>query len=115
MYLQTDSRVAGLVHLLSIGLRVLTLVEYVVRRNLAASGDKLRGVYAGQPGRGTSRPSAELLLEAFRGLDLRVVEAQGVRYRTVSPLTAVQKHILQLLEIPCHVYEGLAGSFSGSG
>jgi transposase len=115
MYLQTESRVVGLVHLLSIGLRVLTLVEYVVRRSLAAGGEKLRGVYAGQPGRGTSRPSAELLLEAFRGLDLRVVEAEGVRYRTVSRLTAVQKRILQLLEIPCHVYEGLAGSFSGSG
>jgi transposase len=115
LYLQTDSRVVGLVHLLSIGLRVLTLVEYVVRRSLAACGEKLYGVYAGQPGRGTSRPSAELLLEAFQGLDLRVVEAAGVRYRTVSPLTAVQKRILQLLEIPCHVYEGLAGSFSGSG
>ena len=115
MYLQTDSRVVGLVHLLSIGLRVLTLVEYVVRRSLAACGEKLRGVYAGQPGRGTSRPSAELLLEAFRGLDLRIVESDGVRYRTVSPLKAVQKRILQLLEIPCHVYEGLAGCFSGSG
>jgi transposase len=115
MYLQTDSRVVGLVHLLSIGLRVLTLVEYVVRRSLAACGEKLRGVYAGQPGRGTSRPSAELLLEAFRGLDLRIVEAAGVRYRMVSPLSSVQKHILQLLDIPCHVYEGLAGSFSGGG
>jgi transposase len=115
MYLQTDNRVVGLVHLLSIGLRVLTLVEYVVRRSLAACGEKLRGVYAGQPGRGTSRPSAELLLAKFQGLDLRVVEAQGVRYRTVKPLTAVQKRILQLLEVPCHVYEGLAGCFSGSG
>jgi transposase len=115
MYLQTDSRVAGLVHLLSIGLRVLTLVEYVVRRGLAACGEKLRGVYAGQPGRGTSRPSAELLLAAFRGLDLRIVEAEGIRYRTVSRLTAVQKRILQLLEIPCHVYEGLAGRLFQSG
>jgi len=115
LYLQTDSRVVGLVHLLSIGLRVLTLVEYVVRRSLAACGEKLYGVYAGQPGRGTSRPSAELLLEAFQGLDLRTVEAQGVRYRTVSPLSTWQKRILQLLDIPVHVYEGLAGSFSGSG
>jgi transposase len=115
MYLQTESRVAGLVHLLSIGLRVLTLVEYVVRRNLAARGEKLRGVYAGQPGRGTSRPSAELLLAAFRGVNLRVVEAEGVRYGTVSPLTAVQKRILQLLEIPSHVYKGLEGTFFDSG
>jgi transposase len=115
MDLQTESRVVGLVHLLSIGLRVLTLVEYVARRSLAACGEKLRGVYAGQPGRGTSRPSAELLLAAFRGLDLRIVEAEGVGHRTVTPLNAVQKRILQLLGIPRHVYEGLAGSFFESG
>jgi hypothetical protein len=72
-------------------------------------------IIAGLPGRGTSRPSAELLLEEFRGVDLRVVEAQGDRYRTVSPRAAVRRGILQLLEIPCHVYDGLAGSFSGSG
>jgi len=115
LYLQTETRVQGLVHLLSIGLRALTLVEYVVRRTLAGGGEKLRGVYAGQPGRGTSRPSAELLLAAFRGLDLRIVEAAGVRYRTVSPLNALQRHILQLLDVPCHVYEGLAGRFPGGG
>jgi transposase len=115
MYLQTDRRVAGLVHLLSIGLRVLTLVEYVVRRSLEATEEPLRGVYAGQPGRKTSRPSAELLLGAFRGLDLRIVEADGIRYRTVSPLTRVQRRILQLLDIPSSVYEDLAGRFSGSG
>jgi transposase len=115
MYLQSESRVVGLVHLLSIGLRVLTLVEYVVGRNLAAGGEQLRGVYAGQPGRGTSRPSAELLLAAFRGLNLQVVEADGVRCRTVSPLTAVQKRILQLLEIPSHVYQGLEGTLAHVG
>jgi transposase len=115
MYLQTECRVAGLVHLLSIGLRVLTLLEYVVRRSLEATGEPLRGVYAGQPGRQTRRPSAELLLGAFRGLDLRIVESDGIRYRTVSPLTGVQKRILQLLDIPSSVYEDLAGRFSGSG
>jgi transposase len=115
MYLQTERRVTGLVHLLSIGLRVLTLLEYVARRSLAAAGEPLRGVYAGQPGRQTRRPSAELLLSAFRGLDLRIMEWDGIRYHTISPLTRVQKRILQLLGIPCSVYEDLASSFSESG
>ena len=35
MYLRTDARVKGLIRLLSIGLRVLTLLEFVVRRRLA--------------------------------------------------------------------------------
>jgi hypothetical protein len=48
-------------------------------------------------------------------LNLQVVEADGVRYRTVSPLTAVQERILKLLEIPPHVYKGLEGTFVDTG
>jgi transposase len=100
LYLQTPGRVAGLVPLLSVGLRLLTLLEFVVRRALGRREEKLRNVYPGQAGRGTSRPSAALLLEAFRGLDLRVVEAAGKRYVVVRPLDAVQKRILALLNLP---------------
>jgi len=33
---QRDDQVKGLVHLLSLGLRILTLIEFVVRRQLTA-------------------------------------------------------------------------------
>jgi transposase len=115
LYLQWPRRVVGLVHLLSIGLRLLSLLEFTVRQRLAESGEKLRGVYSGQAGRATTRPSAELLLTAFRGVDLRMVKRQRVRHRSISPLNAVQKRILELLDLPPSIYEGLAGSFSGSG
>lgn len=115
MYLQSEMRVQGLVYLLSIGLRLLSLIEYVVRRNLASGQEKLRGVYPGQAGRGTMSPSAELLLAAFRGLDLRIIARKGKRHRNISPLKAVQKRILALMELPLSIYEGLGGSFSGSG
>ena len=36
MYVQRDDHATGLIRLLSIALRVLTLVEFVVRRQLAA-------------------------------------------------------------------------------
>jgi transposase len=115
MYLQSEARVAGLVHLLSIGLRLLSLIEYVARQNLAKGKEKLRGVYAGQAGRGTMTPSAELLLAAFRGVDLRMVVKKRQRYRRISPLKPVQLRILDLLDLPRRTYEGLAGCFSGSG
>lgn len=41
MYLQRDDRVIGLIRLLTMGLRVLTLPEFVVRRNLAAEGGEI--------------------------------------------------------------------------
>ena len=43
MYLQDDNRATGLIRLLSIALRALTLLEHVVRENLAKTGKKLAG------------------------------------------------------------------------
>ena len=69
-----DEHATGLIRLLSIGLRVLTLLEYVVRRQLAAQGEKLAGLYAGNAKRKTARPTAERLLESFQEMTLTVVE-----------------------------------------
>ncbi len=49
MYLQRDDRATGLIRLLGIGLRVLTLVEFVVRRNLAACGGEIGRSVCRQP------------------------------------------------------------------
>lgn len=65
MYLERDDHATGLIRLLSIGLRVLTLLKFVVRQRLAEEGTELAGLYAGNPKRATSRPTAELILEAF--------------------------------------------------
>jgi transposase len=60
LYLQDEGRIQGLVYLLSLALRVLTLVEWVVRARLHQEGSKVQGIYAGQPGRQTARPRAEV-------------------------------------------------------
>ena len=44
MYVQRDDHATGLIRLLSIALRVLTLLEFVGRRQLAAGGTKLAGL-----------------------------------------------------------------------
>jgi transposase len=49
MYGQRDDHATGLIRLLSIALRVLTLLEFVGRRPLATAGVKLAGLYAGNP------------------------------------------------------------------
>src|SRR3989475_6671021 len=59
MYVERDDHATGLVRLLTIALRVLTLLEFVVRRQLAAEGAKLAGLYAGNPKGETDRPTAE--------------------------------------------------------
>lgn len=108
MYLQDDDRATGLIRLLSIGLRVLTLLEYVVRRRLAETGEKLSGLYAGNPKRATNRPTTEALLRAFSNVSLNLVNLGGQTYRYLTPLSELQLTILALLDLPAEIYTRLA-------
>jgi transposase len=111
MYLQDEQRMQGLVYLLSLALRVLTLLEWVVRERLRQEGRKLQGVYAGQPGRKTTRPSAELLLGAMKTISVSLVEVNGQVQALLSPLTEVQKRLLELWRMPPDLYETVVCGF----
>jgi transposase len=112
MYLQQESRILGLVLLLSLALRLLSVLEWSVRKKLQQSGKTLKGLYAGQPGRQAKNPSAELLLKAFKGISLVVVEAAGQVAAQLTALTALQKHLLDLWELPPDLYLRLTLHFS---
>jgi transposase len=111
LYLQDEVRIQGLVYLLSVALRVLSLVEWSVRERLRKEKKKLRDVYAGQPGRQTARPSAELLLRAMRAISVSVVEVNGQAHVLLAPLTAVQKRLLALWGLPPDLYDRVARGF----
>ena len=111
MYLQSDERATGLIHLLSIGLRILTLIEYQVRQCLADLNEKLSGLYAGNPKRATDHPTAEAMLQAFKGVYLSVVTlGEQVLYH-VTPLSDIQGKIISLLDFPINIYAQLANNF----
>jgi transposase len=111
LYLQDEERIQGLVYLLSLALRILTLLEWVVRERLHHEGAKLQGIYAGQPGRQTARPSAELLLRVMKTISVSVVEVNGQTHAMLSPLTVVQTRLLELWGLPPDLYEKVARGF----
>lgn len=108
MYLEDDDRVTGLIRLLSLGLRVLTLLEYIARCRLVETGEKLSGLYAGNPKRATDRPTTEALLRAFKDIFLNVVNLDEQTYRHLTPLSELQLKILALLDLPAEIYTRLA-------
>jgi transposase len=108
MYLADDDRATGLIRWLTVGLRVLTVLEGVVRRRLDELGDQLMGLYAGNPKRATARPTAESLLRVFKGLALSFIAVGGQTYHHVTPLSEVQHKILRLLDYPVTIYTELA-------
>jgi transposase len=111
MYLQQEQRILGLVLLLSLGLRLLSVLEWVVRKKLQEGGQRLQGLYAGQPGRKAQRPSAELLLKAFKGISLVVIEVAGEVTSHLPPLSELQKNLLSLWELPPDLYQRLTLHF----
>ena len=108
MYLARDDHASGLIRLLSIALRVLTLLQFVVRRRLTQEQATLTGLYAGQPKRATTRPTAERLLDAFQDITLTVLDLPQGLLRHLTPLSPLQLRILALLDFAPDVYSRLA-------
>jgi transposase len=107
MYVQRDDHATGLIRLLSIALRVLTLLEFVGRRQLAAEGVKLAGLYAGNPKRETDRPTAERLLEAFQDITLTIIKGPQQTDPQVTALSPLQQRILEVLGFSSALYTRL--------
>ena len=107
MYVQRDDHATGLIRLLSIALRVLTLLEFVVRRSLAAQESPLAGLYAGNPKRETARPTAERLLEAFGDMTLTIIKTSQQLARYLTPLNALQQRVLHALGFSSEIYTRL--------
>lgn len=55
LFLRHENRIRGLLVLLGIVLRLLTLTEFVVQRDLAATGEKLKRLYAGNHNHATAQ------------------------------------------------------------
>ena len=107
LFLSSTTRIKGLIRLLSIGLRVLCLVEFRVREALREKAETLDGIYAGNPKRATARPTTETMLRAFVGITLVVVSLGETEWRNLTPLNAVQSRILGLLGFPATLYQEL--------
>ena len=114
LYVRREDHVQGLVRLLSLALRVLTLVEHVARKNLQSAGEKLTGLYAGNPKRQTATPTTERLLKAFGNIHLNIVQLPDHTIRHVTPLSVLQKHVLSLLGLSPVNYERLGIPFDTS-
>jgi transposase len=107
MYVQRDDHATGLIRLLSIALRVLTLLEFVGRRQLALEQTQIAGLYAGNAKRETARPTAERLLEAFQEITLTVIELPDQTICHVTPLSPMQRRVLEILGFSEEVYTRL--------
>jgi transposase len=112
LFVKRDDQVTGLIHLLSIAVRLLTLIEFVVRRALKREQAQVVGLHAENPKKGTDKPTTERLLKAFSGINLTVIQFPDRVVRHVTPLSPLQEHILTLLGLSPDIYRALAQNSS---
>lgn len=108
MFLQREDHIKGLMRLLSIGLKLLTLVEFQVKRALEVDKSKLDGIYAGNPRRATAQPTTERLLANFKEITIVLIAVGAEIYTELTTLNSLQQRILQLLNFPSDIYTRLS-------
>ena len=107
LYVQRDDHRVGLIRLLTIALRVITVLEGAVRSALTESRQEIAGLFAGNPKRRTSQPTTERVLEAFNEITLTIVSGPGCVQRHLPALSALQQQLLALCGFSPAVYTRL--------
>jgi len=107
MFVTREDQVVGLPRLLSLGVRLLTLIEFVARESLREQGRPLAGLYPGQPAKVTKVPTAERLLQAFVPINLIMVSFRDRTVYQVDGFSALHKRILEILRLPLDLYTSL--------
>jgi len=110
LFVRDEEQIVGLTRLLTIALRVLTLMELVIRSELEKREEELPDLYEGQAKRTTGMPTAVRLLRAIARLEITLtcVEEKGGRHWQLTPLPPLLKRVLSLLGLPSKVYTRLA-------
>ena len=108
LFVKRDDQVVGLINLLSMAVRFLTLIEFVVRRKLKHNQEKLTGLIENNPKKGIDNPTTERLLKTFDNVTLTIVHLPDQTIRHITPLSPLQIRILELLGLSAAVYTRLA-------
>ncbi len=110
LYVRRADQISGLTRLLTLALRLLTLIESQVRRELAQRGESLSGLYEGQSKRTMERPTGVRLLKAFARAQItltRIDMGSQVMWH-ITPLPGLLERILTYLGLPTSLYQRLA-------
>ena len=102
VYLKKPLRCAGLVHGYYVALAVSSLIERAVRQAMVREGIEELPLFP--EGRSTKTPTCARILEAFKGLSWYEVRRGEEVVCFPLKLTALQKLLLRLLEVPQALY-----------
>ncbi len=106
LFVKLNDQIEGLTYLLTLGARVLTVMEFVLRRSLQTDQTALPGLHPENKRKMTDKPTAERILKAFSDVSLTIIKnAAGEDIlRRLTPLSGVQEDIVQRLGLDAALY-----------
>ena len=109
LFVKLNDHIEGRTYLLTLGVRVLTVMEFALRRSLQNDHTKLPGLHPENKTKMTDTPTAERILKAFADVSLTIIkQAAGEEIlRRLTPLSGVQEAILQCLGFGTFLYRQL--------
>src|SRR5439155_17814233 len=108
-FVKLNEQIEGLTYLLTLGVRVLTVTEFVLCRALEQAQASLPSLHPENKHKRTDKPTAERILKAFSGVSLMIIKTAAGEdiLRRLTPLSGVQEAILQRLELGTNLYRQL--------
>jgi transposase len=106
LFVKLNEQIEGLTYLLTLGVRVLTVTEFVLRRSLETTQASLPGLHPENKQKMTAKPTAERILKAFSNIALTIIKnaAGEDLLRRLTPLSELQEDILQRLGLGSTLY-----------
>lgn len=106
LFVRKDDQIKGMTYLLTLCVRVLTLMEFVVQRSLKEEKTELPDMHPENRKKTTVKPSAERILKAFSKINLTIIcdMAGNIITRSLKPLSNLQKEIIQKLKLDACIY-----------
>jgi len=106
LFVKLNDQIEGLTYLLTLGVRVLTVMEFVLRRSLQTDQTTLPGLHPENKTRLTDKPTAERILTAFADVSLTIIKnAAGEEILSrLTSLSGLQEDILQRLGLGASLY-----------
>jgi len=116
LFVKLHEQIEGLTYLLTLGVRVLTVTEFVLRRSLETAQASLPGLHPENKHKMTDKPTAERILKAFSDIALTIIQnAAGEEIlRRLTPLSGLQEDILQRLGLGTTLYGQLEIQLMGT-
>src|SRR5207245_5881735 len=74
LFVKLNDQIEGLTYLLTLGVRVLTVMEFVLRRSLGKDQATLPGLHTENKHKMTETPTAERVLKAFADVSLPLIQ-----------------------------------------